>query len=62
MPDILHAAKLLIDQRSEGTPLRAAQRADELLEAGDMEGSVGVGSWARSRSYSGGAEIGNTAR
>jgi len=41
-PDILRAAKLLIDQHGEDAALRAAQRADELLEEGDVEGnSVG---------------------
>jgi hypothetical protein len=38
-PDIFRAAKLLIDQHGEDAALRAAQRADELLEEGD----VGVG-------------------
>jgi len=43
-PDIFRAAKLLIDQRGEGAPLRTAQRADELLEAGDM---IGAATWGR---------------
>jgi hypothetical protein len=38
-PDIFHAAKLLIDQHGADAPVRAAQRADELLEEGDVEGS-----------------------
>jgi hypothetical protein len=38
-PEIFRAAKLLIDQHGEDAALRAAQRADELLEEGD----VGVG-------------------
>ena len=32
--DIYRAAKLLIDQHGEDAPIRAAERADELLEAG----------------------------
>jgi hypothetical protein len=35
-PDIWRAAKLLIDQHD--APLRAAQRADQLLEGGDVTG------------------------
>ena len=38
-PDIYRAATLLIDQHGEDAPLRAAQRADELLEEGDFDGS-----------------------
>jgi hypothetical protein len=33
-PDIYRAAKLLIDQRGADAGLRAAERADELLEDG----------------------------
>jgi hypothetical protein len=36
--DIWRAAKLLVDQRAAEAPIRAAQRADELLAAGDMKG------------------------
>jgi hypothetical protein len=36
-PDIFRAAKLLIDQHGDDAALRAAQRADELLEDGDDE-------------------------
>jgi len=36
--DIYRSARALIDQHSEDAPIRAAQRADELLEAGDMDG------------------------
>ena len=37
--DIYRSAKALIDQHGEfEAELHAAQRADELLEAGDMEG------------------------
>ena len=36
--DIWRAAKLLVDQHSADAPARAAQRSDELLAAGDMEG------------------------
>jgi hypothetical protein len=39
-PDIFRAAKLLIDQHGEDAPLRAAQRADELLKDGDIDGSA----------------------
>ena len=39
-PDIFRAAKLLIDQHGEDAALRAAQRADELLEEGDLDGSA----------------------
>ena len=38
--DIYRAAKLLIDQHGEDTPIRAAERADELLEDGDTEGAA----------------------
>jgi hypothetical protein len=43
-PDIFCAAKLLIDQHGEDAPLRAAERADELLEVGDI---IGPGTWRR---------------
>jgi hypothetical protein len=39
-PDIFRAAKLMIDQHGDEAALQAAQRADELLEDGDLEGSV----------------------
>jgi hypothetical protein len=38
--DIYRAAKRLVDQHGEDAPIRAAQRADELLEAGDIEGAT----------------------
>jgi hypothetical protein len=38
--DIYRAAKLLVDQHGEDAPLQAAERADELLEAGDFEGAA----------------------
>jgi hypothetical protein len=38
--DIYRAAKLLIDQHGEDTPIRAAQRAGELLRDGDTEGAA----------------------
>jgi hypothetical protein len=38
--DIYRAAKLLVDQHGEDAPLRAAERADELLETGDFEGAA----------------------
>jgi hypothetical protein len=34
--DIWRAAKLLVDQHGADAPIRAAQRADELLAAGDV--------------------------
>jgi len=34
-PDIFHAAKLLIDQHGIDAPIRAAQRADGLLDEAD---------------------------
>jgi hypothetical protein len=37
--DIYRAAKLLIDQHGHDAPIRAAERADELLEAGDIDGA-----------------------
>jgi hypothetical protein len=43
-PDIFRAAKRLIDQHGGDAPLRAAQRADENLDDGDVEGS---GIWRR---------------
>ena len=39
-PDIFRAAKLLIDQHVNDAAIRAAQRADELLNGGDMEGAA----------------------
>jgi hypothetical protein len=42
--DIIRAAKLLIYQHGEDAPLRAAERADDLLEAGDMTGAT---TWRR---------------
>jgi hypothetical protein len=39
-PDISRPAKLMIDQHGEEAVLQAAQRADKLLEDGDLEGSV----------------------
>jgi hypothetical protein len=38
--DIYRAAKFLVDQHGEDAPIRAAERADELLEAGDTEGAA----------------------
>jgi hypothetical protein len=38
--DIYRAAKLLIDQHGEDASIRIAERADELLEAGDTEGAA----------------------
>ena len=36
--DIWRSAKLLVDQHGADAPIRAAQQADELLAAGDIEG------------------------
>ena len=38
--DIYRAAKLLVDRHGEDAPIRAAERADELLEDGDTEGAA----------------------
>jgi hypothetical protein len=38
--DIYGAAKLLVDQHGEDAALRAAGRADQLLEDGDFEGAT----------------------
>jgi hypothetical protein len=43
-PDIYRAAKLLIDQHGADAGLRAAGRADQLLEALDM---IGAATWRR---------------
>jgi hypothetical protein len=43
-PDIYCAAKLLIDQHGDKAGLRAAERADQLLDAGDM---IGAATWRR---------------
>jgi len=43
-PEIFRAAKLLIAQQGENSAVRAAERADHLLEAGDM---IGAGTWRR---------------
>ena len=39
-PDIFRAAKLLIDQHGDDAAMRAAQRADGLLEEGDVDGAA----------------------
>ncbi len=36
--DIYRSANELIEQQAEDAPIHAAIRADELLEAGDMDG------------------------
>ena len=36
--DIYRTANLLIEQHGEDAPIHAAMRADELLEAGDLDG------------------------
>ncbi len=38
--DIYRSAHELIEQHGEDAPIHAAMRADELMEAGDMEGRV----------------------
>ena len=42
--DIWRSAKLLVDQHGADAPIRAAQRADERLDAGDVEGRA---AWLR---------------
>ena len=37
---IWRSAKLLVDQQGRDAAVRAAQRADELLASGDMEGQA----------------------
>ena len=37
-PDIHRAANELIEQHGDDAPIHAAMRADELLEAGDLDG------------------------
>ena len=39
--DIYRAARLLIDKHGDEVPIHAAMRADELFEAGDMDGVAG---------------------
>ncbi len=38
--DVYRAANELIEQHGEDAPIHAAMRADELMEAGDMEGET----------------------
>ena len=38
--DIWRAAKLLVDQNGADAPIRAAQRADEMLARGDVVGQA----------------------
>ncbi len=42
--DIWRAAKFLVDQHGDDASIRAAQRADALLAAGDIEGRT---AWLR---------------
>ena len=42
--DIYRAARLLIDQHGDEAAIRAAERADAMLEAGDLDG---VAIWRR---------------
>ena len=42
--DIYRSANELIEKHGEDAPIHAAMRADELMEAGDMEG---VAVWKR---------------
>ena len=42
--DIYRTAKLLIGQHGDEAPIHAAMRADELLDAGDMDGRA---AWLR---------------
>ena len=39
-PDIFGAAKLLIDRFGRGAHVRAAERADNLLDEGDLNGAA----------------------
>ena len=51
--DIYRAAKLLVDRHGEGAPIRAAERADELLEAGIPRAPrSGTPSWRQSGIFS----------
>jgi hypothetical protein len=53
--DIYRAAKLMIDQHGEEAPIRVAERADELLESGDIDGAgIWRRLWGRLRSCSSG--------
>ncbi len=36
--DIFRSAQLLVKQHGQDAPIHAAMRADELLEAGDLDG------------------------
>lgn len=38
--DVWQAAKLLIDQHGKEAPIHAARRADEMLDADDLEGQA----------------------
>ncbi len=38
--DVFRAANMLIKQYGDDAPIRAAQRADEMLEQGDIDGQV----------------------
>ncbi len=38
--DIYRSAKPLIDQHGDEAPIHAAMRADELLDAGDLDGAA----------------------
>ena len=38
--DIYRSANELIEQHGEDAPIHAAMRADELMDAGDMEGEA----------------------
>lgn len=58
--DIYRAAKLLVDQHGQDATIRAAERADELLEAGDTEGAaIWRAIMGASRSYSAGGTTAN---
>jgi hypothetical protein len=38
--DIYRAAKMLVGQQGEDAPILATERADDLVEAGDIEGAA----------------------
>ena len=42
--DIYRSARLLIDQHGDEAAIRAAERADAMLEAGDLDGAA---TWRR---------------
>ncbi len=39
-PDIWRSAQVLVKRHGQDAPIHAAMRADELLEAGDLDGAT----------------------